>query len=508
MKLNFTLLLLIVLPSFASAQTWNQDIAPIIYDHCGKCHHDGGIGPMSLVTYADAVDEIDGMVEAILHDEMPPWPADHTYTSFIGENVILEEEKQAIIGWMDTGTPEGTGTAPPVPSYNDGYVIAEPDEIFSIPDYNVSLSGDEYRTFVVPSTSAEDRNIGAVELDPGNTEIVHHILVFYDPTNISQQFDDATVEPGYPSNGGSFPSDEAQLIGVWVPGMGPTILPENLAIEFPGGSDIVFEVHYAPGSQGMSANVQVRLEYKELPIIRPVWHDPLLYHGPPSLMEPLFIPANTIQEFHQVSQEAPIDLSIISLFPHMHLLGQTYKVFGLTEEQDTVRFIDVDHYDFHWQFSYMFPTMKLLPQGSVLHGYATYDNTEENHHNPSIPPIDVGLGEGTTDEMMICFFMYTFYLPGDENISLVGVTENPYDEKQPLFAWPNPADESVTIDIPNHIGIPDRVFLYDRSGKQFNADYTVSGGTLRLKLDDLAPGIYQVSVIEGQAHFVSRFIRK
>jgi hypothetical protein len=508
MKKSFHLLFVLLLPASMHAQTWNQDIAPIIYDHCGKCHHDGGIGPMSLVHYADAADEIDDMVDAILDDEMPPWPADHTYSSFIGENVLSEEEKEAIIDWMDAGTPEGTGTAPPVPTYNDGFVITDPDEIFSIPNYNVTLTGDEYRTFVVASTSDEDRNIGAVEFDPGNTEIVHHILAFYDPTDISQQYDDATPEPGYPSNGGSFPSDEAVLIGVWVPGMGPTIFPENLAIELPGGADIVFEVHYAPGSEGMTADVSMRLQYKDLPVIRPVWHDPLLYHAPPSLDVPLFIPANTVQEFHQESVTAPVNLSFISIFPHMHLLGKTYKVFGVTAEEDTIPFIHVDHYDFHWQFSYMFPTMKLLPQGSVLHGYASYDNTEGNPHNPNNPPADVGLGEGTTDEMMICFFMYTYYLPGDENISLVGVHDKAVDENESLLVWPNPADESIIMDIPNHLGLPEHIALYDGSGRQFKPEYSINNGTIRMTLASLPAGIYTVSIDEGMQHFTARFIRR
>lgn len=507
MKITHSLFLIALIPAIANAQTWNQDIAPIVYEHCGKCHHEGGIGPMSLVIYEDAVDEIDDMVDAILDEEMPPWPADHTYSSFIGENVLTEDEKQAIINWMEAGTPEGSGSAPTVPSYNDGYVVTDPDEIFSIPDYQVSMNDDEYRSFVIPSTSSMDRNIGAIEFEPGNTEIVHHILAFYDPSNVSQQLDDASPGPGFPSNGGSFPSNDAVLIGVWVPGMEPTIFPENLAIEFPGGSDIVFEVHYAPGNLGASANVQMRLDYKDLPIIRPVLNSPLLFHGPPSLDVPLFIPANTVQEFHQESIVAPVDLSFISIFPHMHLLGQTYKVFGLTEEEDTIPFIYVDHYDFHWQFSYMFPTMKLLPQGSVLHGYASYDNTENNPHNPSNPPIDVGLGEGTTDEMMVCFFMFTTYFPGDENISLVGIFEQPVDEEKPLLAWPNPANESITIDIPNNVTDPDQILLYDGSGRQHFVDFEMNAGTLVMSIADLPAGIYQLSITHGKKHFTSRFMR-
>lgn len=508
MKKNLLLLTLVLTTLLSKAQTWNQDIAPIFYTHCGKCHHEGGIAPMSLVTYDEASSETNDIEDAIQNDEMPPWPANHNYTNFIGENVLTEEEKQAIFSWIDNGAPEGSGSAPTIPAYNDGYAITSPDEIVTIPEYNVAFNTDEYRTFTIPSTSAQDRYIGGVEFEPDNDDIVHHILAFYDPSNVSQQLDDAAAGPGFPSNGGSFPSDEAVLIGVWVPGMTATIFPEDLAILLPGGSDFVFEVHYAPGSLGDQADVHMRLQYKDIPVIREVYHDPLLFHGPPSLMEPLFIPANTVQTFHEVSAQTPIDLSFISVFPHMHLLGQTFKVYGLTAEEDTVRFIDVDNYEFHWQFSYTFPTLKKLPLGSILHGYATYDNTENNDENPNSPPEDVGLGEGTEDEMMVCFFMYTVYQPGDEEISLVSVKDVLPQESTLLFAYPNPAHDNILIDLPNQLQKVDQILIIDQSGKTLNAEYDFSYGRLDLNTSDLPAALYEIQIVAGQSKYHTRFLKQ
>ena len=33
--------------------TFNRQIAPILYNHCSSCHHPGGPGPFSLLSYAD-----------------------------------------------------------------------------------------------------------------------------------------------------------------------------------------------------------------------------------------------------------------------------------------------------------------------------------------------------------------------------------------------------------------------------------------------------------------------
>ncbi len=509
MKLFTLSVLVVILPNLLGAQTWNQDIAPIIYDHCGKCHHEGGIAPDPFVTYTDAFDNSDDILDEILDGNMPPWPANHNYTNFIGENVLSDDEIALIQAWVDNDSPEGTGSAPPVPSYFDGFQIGTPDEIISIPSYDVTVDADVYRTFVIPSTSNEDRNIGAIEFDPDNDQIVHHILAFYDPSNVSQQLDDADPAPGFASNGGSFPSDDAVLIGVWVPGMGHTMFPENLAIPLPAGSDFVFEVHYAPGSQGQQANVNMRIDYKEAPFIRPVYHNPLLYHGPPSLQEPfLFIPANTVQTFHEVSVAAPVSLSLISVFPHMHLLGQSFKVYGLTPEEDTIRVVDVDNYDFHWQFSYTFPTLTQLPQGSILYGEATYDNTEANDDNPNNPIADVGLGENTTDEMMVCFFMYTVYFPGDENISLVNVNNPSAVQPTELFVFPNPTKDLLMIDIPNNVHRLTNVSLINLQGQALTAEYTFSNGRMIVDTENLPVGIYHVLVQSDKGAFSARFVKQ
>lgn len=501
MKYFFTLIAAIS-AMVASCQTWNQDIAPIVYEHCGKCHHEGGIAPSSLITYEEASAEASSMLSHILSGEMPPWPANHNYTTFVDQNVLSEAEVDAITAWVQSGAPQGNGNAPTPPSYSDGYQIADPDQIVAIPSYTVESDEDVYRSFLIQNNSAAAFNIDQIEFDPDNTDIVHHVLAWYDPSNIPQQLDNAEAGPGWTSNGGSFPSDNAVLIGVWVPGMGITDFPQNLAIPVPAGADFVIEVHYAPGSLAQTSNVAMRLKYSTASNIRPVSHDPLLYHTPPSLVEPaLIIPPNEVSTFHQRSEIAPVDLSFLSLFPHMHLLGKTYKVYGLTSAQDTIRFIDVDHYDFHWQFSYKFPTLLRLPAGSQLHGVATYDNTPDNEHNPNNPPQTVTLGENTTDEMMVCFFMYTPYQSGDENISQVSIYEPVNDSKQRVLAFPNPARESFMVDYPNHVKHIRQVQMIGTDGRAVQPAIERGTGRMTVNTAGIAPGVYQVIITADEGVF-------
>ena len=38
----------------AQTPTWAADVAPIMYSKCTSCHHPGGIGPMSFMSYGAA----------------------------------------------------------------------------------------------------------------------------------------------------------------------------------------------------------------------------------------------------------------------------------------------------------------------------------------------------------------------------------------------------------------------------------------------------------------------
>lgn len=492
----------------AVAQTWNQDISYIVYDHCGKCHHEGGIAPQSFITYAEASSYAPEMLHEVLDGHMPPWPANHHYTTLVDENVLTDAEIAAISNWVSNGTPEGTGIAPVAPTYNDGFAIADPDMVISIPDYEVPVDVDLYRSFVMTTGTTEVKNIGSIEFEPGNTDIVHHVLAWYDPSSVPAQFDAADPGPGWTSNGGSFPSDDAVLIGVWVPGMGFTELPTNMAIPMPAGANIVMEVHYAPGSIGQTAPVKLRLKFKTNAVIREVYHDPLLVHFPPSLQEPaLAIPPNEVSTFHAQSvQTAPVALSFLSVFPHMHLLGKKFKVYGLDTNQDTIRFVDVDQYDFHWQFAYKFPTLLRLPAGARIYGEATYDNTEANEDNPNSPPQWVYLGEGTTDEMMVCFFMYTAYFPGDENITQTTVEEVTNDVQTRLWVFPNPTSEKLYVDYPNHVREVSKVWTTDAAGKIAEIRFTNGEGRMELDVAQLPAGNYVLSMLTDKAVFTGSVV--
>lgn len=60
-----------------------------------------------------------------------------------------------------------------------------------------------------------------------------------------------------------------------------------------------------------------------------------------------------------------------------------------------------------------------IPNCSIPHAEATFDNTPNNIHNPFNPPKDALFETGSmedTEEMMRLVFLYLPYKSGDENL--------------------------------------------------------------------------------------------
>jgi hypothetical protein len=65
----------------------------------------------------------------------------------------------------------------------------------------------------------------------------------------------------------------------------------------------------------------------------------------------------------------------------------------------------------------------IIKEGTVIHAYATFDNTDKNPFNPFHPPRIITQGEGvrsmqTTEEMFQFIFTYMPYQTGDEHLDL------------------------------------------------------------------------------------------
>src|SRR5580765_4596737 len=97
--------------------TFNRDVAPIFFSRCAGCHRPGEAAPMPLLTYRDARPWARAIRQQVANRSMPPWPADPAFSRPLVDDARLTSEQIAtIVGWVDAGAPEGSGSPPPVPA--------------------------------------------------------------------------------------------------------------------------------------------------------------------------------------------------------------------------------------------------------------------------------------------------------------------------------------------------------------------------------------------------------
>jgi hypothetical protein len=183
---------------------------------------------------------------------------------------------------------------------------------------------------------------------------------------------------------------------------------------------------------------------------------------------------------------------------------------------DTVPLIRIPKWDFKWQGTYTYRQPVRIPFLSVLHASATYDNTSNNVYNPSIPPQDVSLGEATTDEMMLVYFYFTPYQPGDElivvdtstNIStynncnfITGIGEQTLG--LPLRFYPNPSGRSVIVDLPS----AERMLLIitDARGSIVLRKEDVTADFI-LNVEEYPSGVYEAMLFHDRGVVRSRLL--
>src|SRR5713101_6562635 len=72
--------------------TFNKDIAPIIFQNCVECHHQGGSAPFSLLSYPDARKHAKQIAVVTNSRYMPPWLPEPGYGEFVGQRRLTEDQ--------------------------------------------------------------------------------------------------------------------------------------------------------------------------------------------------------------------------------------------------------------------------------------------------------------------------------------------------------------------------------------------------------------------------------
>ncbi len=411
------LLCILFLPATISAQyTYTETVAPLIYNKCSSCHHQGDIAPFALTNYKEVSEEADMIRTVITKHTMPPWMPDTAYCHFLNERSLTHTEIDQITSWISSGMPKGDAAAEPeLPEFPKSSALGKPDLVLSMQHsyLHKGNNADEYRVFVLPTALLQQHDVAAIEIRPGNPAIVHHIILGLDTTRFADKLDAKDPAYGYAQYAGFGFYPTYNNWSGWVPGNKTRFFPDGIGTNVFARSEVLLQMHYGPSPLDAADSTVVNIYYSKKPVKRYLQSQLI---GPNEIQDgPFFIPANKTKTFH-AEYKVLEDISLISITPHMHWLGRKWEVYAINPRGDTTHLIRINNWDFNWQNFFAFTHLVKIEKGSVIHAAATFDNTTSNEANPNAPPKNIKWGESAKDEMFLVYFASIPYQTGDEKM--------------------------------------------------------------------------------------------
>lgn len=380
--------------------TFNKDVAPIVFNNCAVCHHPGGSGPFSLLSYHDVRSHVKQIAVVTASRYMPPWLPEPGYGKFVGERRLTDDQIRTIQQWAAEGAPEGVPSElPPTPTFSDDWQLGKPDLVVQLPQPYVLLAGantDSWPRFVLPVPISGTRYVRGVEIHPGNPKIVHHCYIAIDRTQTLHITNGEVYEVGSGGMDGQFSNGNAELDSrflTWRPGSPPYLEPEGMTWRLDKETDLILIMHLLSPGKSEAIQPSVGFYFSDKPPTKTPMIMRLEQDGN------IDIPAG-VKDFEiKDDLELPAEVNVLSILPHAHYLCKEMRVFATLPDGTRKDLIWIKRWDFDWQGVFRYVEPVSLPKGAVLSMRYIYDNTSDNARNPNNPPQRVVGGQKSTEEM-------------------------------------------------------------------------------------------------------------
>jgi Flp pilus assembly protein TadD/mono/diheme cytochrome c family protein len=380
--------------------TWARNVAPILHTHCTTCHHPGGAGPFSLLTYADAKRWGAQVVKVTQSRYMPPWLPEPGHGDFADNRRLPDADLALVKKWFAAGMPEGDAkAAPAAPVYDATWQIGKPDLILKQSQpFTLAAGGtDVFRNFVFPYSLKEGHYIRAMEIRPGAPQVVHHANVLIDRTGSFRRQHPSDWQAGVPGMeilldaGNTFDPDSHFLF--WKPDTPALVEPEGMPWRLDPGNDLILNIHLKPSGKAETVDAEIGLYFTD----KPPTKQPMLLQLDRD--DALDIPAGDKDFTVEDELKLPVDVEALGVYPHAHYLGKDMEAWAVLPDGEKKWLVWIRDWDIDRQAVYRYREPMRLPKGTVLHIRYVYDNSAANPRNPHNPPTRVRAGNRSEDEM-------------------------------------------------------------------------------------------------------------
>ncbi len=407
--------------------TFTRDIVPILQRSCQTCHRDGGVGPMSLVTYQQVRRYSSRIVyKTGLRDvagAMPPWyvEKDIGIQHFKNDPSLSDWEVAAIAAWVENGMPEGNPADMPPPRVfpnDEVWIAGEPDLIVKTNEILVEAGAPDWWGEIesVPVGLTEDRYVASVEIKEvndvdnrsgsddrqtvGRRYVFHHMIwstrVVDDGANTGQFADRDETDVGWP---------------VHEVGRNPDMFaPEAGRLLRAGSSVVSNSIHLHSNGVDTRAHLEIGFRF------HPKGYEPEYARARLGLGNGVDIDIRGNEKDQELHAYRTLNehTKIVTFEPHVHAPGARMcleAIWGYNVE--TLSCVGYDH---NWVrgYAYADDAAPLLPKGTILHIVGYMDTTKDNINiadprnwqgagNRSVTNmfIDLGMRVSMTDEQFV-----------------------------------------------------------------------------------------------------------
>jgi len=385
-----------------AALEFYADVAPVLLDHCVRCHQPGGQGPGDFTDPAVVSAMAEIMLAQVDAGVMPPPVADPDCRDYIGSEYlsIPEAKRDQIAAWIEGGKFVGEPPEQPLgaPIASE---LADPDLALLIPaPYTPSFSdaanpGNEYRCFALEHGQADDFFITALHPLVDQAEILHHAVLFTVPT------EELTPEQRSPEGVDCMDNMDSTdgMVAAWAPGALP-IEFDGAGMRVRSNQTLILQLHYYQGADQALADRSGYALRIAPSVEREIIMAPFAEYG---FNIPAGDPAYSATERIEWTSSFP-SVKVWGSFPHMHRLGTGYRLWVDHPDGSSECLLSgEDRYDFHNQLTYMFRDPAVVQPGDTVSFECTWDNSAENPNQTFDPPQDIRYGERTDEEMCYAF---------------------------------------------------------------------------------------------------------
>ena len=435
----------------ATGISFANDVQPVLEQNCVSCHTDTGPGTthLEMDTVGDVASIADFISFRVEEEQMPPWPQSGlAEIAFQYDLSMSAEDRQTIIDWAAAGAPLDVDEAAPLQSTFQAYPPIDADlVVYADGAYPGSDATDDYRCRIIDPEFTDTSWIRSLETRPDETRVLHHSLIYRLPVGLLGEVEDLDGADGRPGWNCQTVSTAAggflDQIGGWAPGTGPVAVPEGSGVRMDAGDVFVVQWHYHYDGEPLPDNSGIAVELvsdeevaaaggtldevRHPQLLAPV-EIPCASHesgplcdrdaalarlgeefGVESALLPIFInqrcgvTPDDFAHFTEGIAQSSCDVSaptgqVISMLPHMHELGTTYRLTLNPDTPDEEILIDIDRWDFQWQLGYHPAEPLFFEEGDTLRVECGWDRAL---WPAGLESRYLVWAEGTNDEM--CF---------------------------------------------------------------------------------------------------------